>query len=283
MIYIVGSIGSGKSTLTKLLSEDMRTNSYYEDVNNGLIKNMLEEFYSAGAKSRKQVSAMLQVAFLTFRYQQLKKAIKERNSVLDSSLLSDYILATNLYNRGEMDEASYNVYLTLNQEMQSNVNGNQFNGYPDLVVFLDISKEHELEEIEHRGRKIETVDPKLVGYYHSVNKAYKNWYKGFYQSKVIRIDRDKLDFVNNPEDKNTVLDVIEQELVNLGKLSREDFAVIKNDRNTSIAEDWKCPLRSSYIDLYVDNKLPLQEFHKLMLQLNDEVNTKIKEGKTIGL
>lgn len=283
MIYIVGSIGSGKSTLTKLLSDDMRTKSYYEDVNNGLIKNMLEEFYSAGAKSRKQVSAMLQVAFLTFRYQQLKKALKERNSVLDSSLLSDYILATNLYNRGEMDEASYNVYLTLNQEMQSNVNGSQFNGYPDLVVFLDISKEHEIEEIKHRGRKIETVDPKLVDYYHSVNKAYKDWYKGFYQSKVIRIDRDKLDFVNNSEDKNTVLNLIEQELVNLGKLSRAEFVIIKNIRNTSIAEDWKCPIRNNYIDLYADNKLPLQEFHKLMLQLNNEVDTKVKEGTINGL
>lgn len=97
IIYVIGSISAGKSSLTEILAKDLNSTPYYEDVNNGLIKGMLEHFYSAGAESRKQVSAMLQVAFLTVRYQQLKKAIVEENAVLDSNLVSDYILARNIY------------------------------------------------------------------------------------------------------------------------------------------------------------------------------------------
>ena len=236
IIYVIGSISAGKSSLTEILAKDLNSTPYYEDVNNGLIKGMLEHFYSAGAESRKQVSAMLQVAFLTVRYQQLKKAIVEENAVLDSNLASDYILARNIYERGEMDEDAYNVYMTLNQEMQSNVNGSPFNGFPDLVVYIDIDEEAEIDSIQSRGRKMEDVrkDPKLVDYYHSVNRAYKRWYNGFYQAPVVRIDCSQYDFVNNLSDRNTVLNMIEQKLVDLGKLTQDEFDKIKAKRNKEV-------------------------------------------------
>lgn len=235
MIYVIGSIGSGKTSLTKALSDDMGTNPYYEDVNNGLIKGMLQEFYSAGKESRKRISAMLQVAFLTVRFQQLRKALVERNSILDSNLLSDYIMATNLFKRSEMDEASYNVYLTLNQEMQEEVDGHPFASKPDLVVYLSIDPEHEIEEIQKRGRGMEDIrkDPKLVDYYHSVNQAFHNWYNGYYQSRVVKIDRDHLDFVNDPNDRNNVLDMIEKELISLGQLTEEEYQGIVNRRKNA--------------------------------------------------
>ncbi len=65
IIYIIGSISAGKSTLSEMLAKDLGSEFYLEDVNNGLIKNMLEHFYSAGAESRQQVSAMLQSGILS--------------------------------------------------------------------------------------------------------------------------------------------------------------------------------------------------------------------------
>lgn len=230
MIYVLGSIAAGKTSLTQLLAKDMRVPAYYEDINNGLIKNMLSHFYSAGAESRKQVSAMLQVAFLTVRYQQLKKAITQKNAILDSNLLSDCIMATNLYRRGEMDEASYNVYLTLNQEMVSNVNGSPFKGAPDLVIYISIDPDHEIEEIKQRGREIENEDMD-VDYYHSVNKVYKDWSKGYYDAPMVTIDREKYDFVNNHDDQVKVLDMIENALVEFGHLSSSELQQIRSTRN----------------------------------------------------
>ena len=144
IIYIIGSISAGKSTLSEMLAKDLGSEFYLEDVNNGLIKNMLEHFYSAGAESRQQVSAMLQVGFLVVRYMQLKKALVQKNAVLDSNILSDGIMANLIHERGEMDDASFNIYMTLNQEMQSNVNGSPWNGFPDLIVYIDIDSDHEI-------------------------------------------------------------------------------------------------------------------------------------------
>lgn len=227
MIYIIGSIGAGKSSLTELLAKDLNVPYYLESVDNGLIKGMLRKFYSAGKESRSQVSAMLQVAFLTVRYQQLKQAIVEPNAVLDSNLLSDHILARNLYDRGEMDKEAYNVYLTLNQEMQSNVNGSPWNGFPDLIVYIDIDPEHEIEMIQSRSRDMEDIrkDIGLIDYYRSVNDAYTRWYNGFTQAPVIRIDREKYDFVNNKDDQKQVLIDIKNKLYELGKLDNKEKSI----------------------------------------------------------
>jgi deoxyadenosine/deoxycytidine kinase len=227
LIYIIGSIGAGKSSLTELLAKDLNVPYYLESVDNGLIKGMLRKFYSAGKESRSQVSAMLQVAFLTVRYQQLKQAIAEPNAVLDSNLLSDHILARNLYDRGEMDKEAYNVYLTLNQEMQSNVNGSPWNGFPDLIVYIDIDPEHEIEMIQSRSRDMEDIrkDAGLIDYYRSVNDAYTRWYNGFTQAPVIRIDREKYDFVNNKDDQKQVLIDIKNKLYELGKLDNKEISI----------------------------------------------------------
>lgn len=119
MIYILGSISAGKTSLTRLLSADMGTTGYYEDVEgNGMITNLLTKFYKAGADSRKRTGAILQIAFLTVRYQQLKKAVMQENAVMDSSLESDFIMASQLHKNGEIDDVDFNIYITLSQEMQ---------------------------------------------------------------------------------------------------------------------------------------------------------------------
>lgn len=235
MIYIIGSISAGKTTLTKMLAGELGTPYYLEDIDNGLVSNMWQTFYQAGAESRKQVSAMLQVAFLTVRYKQLKKAVTQRNALLDSNLLSDYLMASNLYRRGEMDESSYNVYLALNNEMQSNVNGTPDTAYPDLIIYLDIDPQHEIEEIQSRGREMEDVnkDSGLVDYYNSVNKTYKDWYQGHPQAQVLRIDRDIYDFVNSESDRNTVFDLIEEKMGQIGLLNPDEVLELKGKREVT--------------------------------------------------
>lgn len=240
MIYILGSIGAGKTSLTRLLSEDLGTPAYYEDIEgNGMIANMLQKFYDAGAESRKTTGTILQIAFLTFRYQQLKKAIMQENAVMDSSLESDFVMASQLHQNGEIDDADFNIYVTLSQEMQANVNGSPWNGLPDLAIYLQIDPEHEIEEIQGRGRAMEDIrnKPELVAYYHRVNQAYRDWAKGYTRSTLLTIDRDALDFVNNAQDRNTVLDAIEQKLVDLGKLAPARFEEIKARRALGVPKE----------------------------------------------
>lgn len=233
MIYIMGTIAAGKTSLAKILANDLQAPVYYEDVeNNGLILNMLEKFYSSGEKSRKSNGAILQIAFLTFRYQQLRQAITQQNAVMDSSLESDFVMASQLHDHGEIGEEDFNVYVTLSQEMQANVNGIPWNGLPDLVIYLKIDSDHAINEIQKRGRNMENTkrEPGLIDYYHRVHHAYEKWANGYPPTLLLTIDREKYDYVNNQKDQNAVLDLIENKLKDIGKLSPKSLEKIKQSR-----------------------------------------------------
>jgi len=113
VIYINAPIGVGKSTLTKYLSGSLGTHAFYESVED---MPMLKEFYSNGDKSRSNLSFELQIAFLNYRFAQLRQGLYlqehdgEVNTVYDSSLLSDGIMCGNLYKRGEMSGVLYYLY-----------------------------------------------------------------------------------------------------------------------------------------------------------------------------
>ncbi|AYW48056.1 deoxynucleoside kinase [Tetragenococcus osmophilus] len=233
MIYIMGTIAAGKTSLAKILANDLQAPVYYEDVeNNGLILNMLEKFYSSGEKSRKSNGVILQIAFLAFRYQQLRQAITQQNAVMDSSLESDFVMASQLHDHGEIGEEDFNVYVTLSQEMQANVNGIPWNGLPDLVIYLKIDSDHAINEIQKRGREMESTkrEPGLTDYYHRVHHAYEKWANGYPPTLLLTIDREKYDYVNNQKDQEIVLDLIETKLKDIGKLSPKSLEKIKQSR-----------------------------------------------------
>lgn len=195
---------------------------------------LLQDFYNDGKMSRELKSFAVQIEFLDYRYEQLMEGIflKQEgmnNTVYDSSLISDGIMSHNLYNRGEFPERLYKDYLRLNNIMQKNVAGHPFLG-PDLIIYLDAPFEMMLAHIKKRGREMETTDPKLKEYYHSVWKIYKEWFHSYGSSPVLRIDMNGKDFVNNKQDRNSILNQIEKELVSLGKLSPDKYEEIRKKR-----------------------------------------------------
>lgn len=227
MLYINAPIAGGKSSLTRYLSDDLDSTAYYEEVDN---MPMLDKFYSSGEESRLQLAFPLQIAFLNYRYGQLRKAITERNSVLDSSLLSDSLMAFNLHKRNEFPDVEYDLYVALLQNMQANVSGHPFTGYPDLIVYLDMPFDLMLEHIKKRGRDMEVIDEDKRAYYYGVWETYNHWAKSYSQSPVVTIDMTKYDFVENMEDRYKVLDIIESRMVELNLLTKKEFNLLKETR-----------------------------------------------------
>lgn len=220
MIYIQGPIGSGKTSLARLLSADLKTHCYLEDP--GKIPG-LKNFYNNGKISRELQSFVVQIEFLSFRYQQhldglYRQQEGERNIIYDSSLDSDSLMAKNLYNRGEFPEQLYKDYVKLNQVMQTNIGGHPFHG-PDMVIFLDLPFELMLKHISKRGRKMETTDQKLIEYYKSVWDIYQAWYLTHGSTPVIRVDLGKYDYVNSKNDLKIVLNQIESSMQEYGLLN----------------------------------------------------------------
>ncbi len=226
IINVVAPFGTGKSSLVSLLSQDIDAKPYFETVNDSII---LPKYYAGGEESRKQLSFALQVEFLNKRFKMLKSANKQDLAILDSDLIADSVCYKVIHDRGETSKAEYELYLDLLQNMlMSAIDGS--NGYyPALYVYLDIDKKKEVENIVKRGSEMELKDD-LIDYYYSINQGFKDWYKGYGQSPVFRIDCTNLDFVNDANDQKYVLDTIEQELVDLGLKSKDWLSKIKDRR-----------------------------------------------------
>lgn len=226
IINVVAPFGTGKSSLVSLLSQDIKAKPYFETVNDSII---LPKYYAGGKESRKQLSFALQVEFLNKRFKMLKSANRQKMAVVDSDLIADSVCYKVIHDRGETSDAEYKLYLDLLQNMLMSAIEDSNGYYPALFVYLDIDKEKEVENILKRGREMELSD-NLIEYYYSINQGFKDWYKGYSQSPVLKIDCTNLDFVNNADDQNYVLDTIEQKLVDLGLKSRNWLDKIRDKR-----------------------------------------------------
>ena len=74
-----------------------------------------------------------------------------------------------------------------------------------------------LKRIKKRGRSFEQIenDPSLYEYYHELNKRYVAWFDNYDQSAKIKIDGDKYDFVENPEARQKVIQLIDEKIATI--------------------------------------------------------------------
>ena len=184
-ISIAGNIGSGKSSLTKMIAKEFGWKPYFESVQNN---PYLPDFY----KDMKRWSFQLQVYFLSHRFNAHKKIIESKKSVIqDRSIYEDVeIFARNLYLMGRMEKRDYGNYRSLFYEMVSYLKA------PDLIVYLKADVKTLLNQIRQRGRNFERSIEKK--YLERLNRSYETWIKNYKQGKLLIIESDDLDFVNDP-------------------------------------------------------------------------------------
>lgn len=151
-IGIAGTIGVGKSTMTKALAEALNFESVFEEVKGN---PYLDLFY----KDMKRYGAIMQVWLLNHRYRQHKEFVSRiamgrcRGVVQDRTIWEDTIFARMLYEHPDrlISQLDYNTYMDLfdNMVLRDLV-------YPQLMIYLDCRPETALERINARGRNIET-------------------------------------------------------------------------------------------------------------------------------
>ncbi|MGE4232325.1 MAG: deoxynucleoside kinase [Bacteriovoracia bacterium] len=190
-LTIVGNIGAGKTTLTKMLSEAHGWEAHFEAVTNN---PYLEDFY----KNMSRWSFPIQIFFLNSRYQTHQKISKgTRSAIQDRSIYEDaHIFARNLYESGFMEKRDYFNYLDIYNELVGHLNS------PDLMVYLRKSLPKLKENVAKRGRDYEAdISEKYLS---DLNRYYDEWIEKYKEGKVLVIDSDNLDFVNNQEDFNNI-------------------------------------------------------------------------------
>jgi deoxyadenosine/deoxycytidine kinase len=201
-IAIAGNIGAGKTSLTELLNKHYGWEALYEDV----VKNpYLDDFYA----EMERWSFNLQIYFLNSRFRQLLDIQKNGNDVVqDRSIYEDaYIFAPNLHAMGLMTHRDFSNYAAVFELMESMVKG------PDLMIYLRSSIPNLVEQIHKRGREYENSIS--IEYLSRLNERYEAWVHNYDKGKLLIIDVDELNFVDNKEDLGTVIEKIDAELSGL--------------------------------------------------------------------
>ena len=198
-IAVAGNIGAGKTTLTRLLAKHFKWEPHFEDV---VDNPYLDDFYH----QMERWSFNLQIYFLNSRFRQVLQ-IREsgKNIIQDRTIYEDaHIFAPNLHAMGLMANRDYNNYTSLFELMESLV------GAPDLLIYLRSSIPNLVSQIHKRGRDYENSIS--IDYLSRLNERYEAWIQTYNKGKLVIIDVDNIDFVNNPEDLGMIINRIDAEL-----------------------------------------------------------------------
>ncbi|WP_019947969.1 deoxynucleoside kinase [Hymenobacter aerophilus] len=204
-IAIVGNIGAGKTTLSNKLAHHFNWEVFLEDVDHN---PYLKDFYD----DMPRWAFHLQVYFLNSRFRQTQqiKQLQQTNKgiIQDRTIYEDaHIFAANLSQSGLMSERDYQNYLGLFNSMISMVDP------PDLLLYLRADLPKLVQQIERRGRGYENNIK--IDYLKHLNEHYEEWIAGYDQGKLLIVDVNNLDYVNNPEDLSVVIDKINSTLFGL--------------------------------------------------------------------
>ncbi len=202
-IGIAGNIGSGKTTLTRMLAEHYGWTPKYESVT---YNPYLEDYY----KDIPRWSYNLETYFLAQRFRDLLEISKSDDVIIqDRTILEGVeIFVANNLELGNLSQRDYDTYMLLYKLMMSLVRP------PDLLIYLRASVPHLVARIQKRGRDYEqTISLEYLG---GLNRRYEEWI-GSYTGNLLIIDTDNLDFENNPEDFEAITDKIDSRLYGLFK------------------------------------------------------------------
>ncbi|TCO11039.1 deoxynucleoside kinase [Natronoflexus pectinivorans] len=195
-IAIAGNIGSGKTSLATLLAKHYGWEAHYEEVDEN---PYLADFY----EDMKRWSFNLQVYFLNSRFSQIVKIRQSPETVVqDRTIYEDaYIFATNLHEMGLMSNRDYNNYLSLFELMTGLIQP------PDLLIYLRATVPTLVRQIEKRGRPYE--ESIRLDYLKKLNEKYERWILNYNSGKILTINVDETDFINENTALSAVFDKVD--------------------------------------------------------------------------
>jgi deoxyadenosine/deoxycytidine kinase len=198
-VAVAGNIGSGKSSLTRLLSQRFGWKPYFESVEDN---PYLGDFYA----DMKRWSFNLQVYFLSNRFRSHKAITQGPESVvLDRVIYEDAeIFARNLYEIGNMQERDYKNYVALYEVMTEYLHP------PDLLIYLRANVETLMKQVALRGRDFEQSIKR--DYLEQLNRHYESWVRRYRLGPLLVVESDSLDFVSRGTDLEVIVGMIQTKL-----------------------------------------------------------------------
>ena len=201
-IAIAGNIGSGKSTLTKMLAKHYGWEPRYEAVEHN---PYLEDYY----RDIHRWSFNLEVYFLKERFRDLLAIAEADHTIIQDRTIYEgvYVFMQNNKAMGNLSERDYQTYMELFEQMMSMVR------VPDLMIYLRASVPHLVGNIQKRGREYEQTIQ--LDYLRNLNERYEDFIYNKYPGQVMTIEKDGLEFLNRSKDFAQIVDRIDRTLFGL--------------------------------------------------------------------
>ena len=200
-VAIAGNIGSGKTTLTKMLAAHYGWTPKFEPVD---FNPYLADYY----EDMERWSFNLQIYFLNKRFKDILDISKSDKVIIqDRTIYEDArIFARNLHDMGLMSTRDFENYTDLFDLMMSLV------GLPDLMIYLRSSIPNLIAQIQKRGREYEKSI--RIDYLTGLNEKYEDWISD-YKGNLLIVDADNIKFGNKPEDFELITNMIDAKLYGL--------------------------------------------------------------------
>ncbi|MDR0954380.1 MAG: deoxynucleoside kinase [Rikenellaceae bacterium] len=197
-IAIAGNIGSGKTSLTEILTQEFGFVANYEDDNNPYIGDFYEDM--------NRWSFNLQVYFLGRRLHQMLAMLRSNaNIVQDRTVYEDaHIFARNLHESGLMTTRDFQTYMQIFDLSSGLIQ------QPDLLIYLRASVPTLISQIQRRGRSYEMSISEE--YLRRLNERYNDWIEHHYPGEVLVIDVDRDDFILSPASRERIVAEVRQRI-----------------------------------------------------------------------
>jgi deoxyadenosine/deoxycytidine kinase len=201
-IAVAGNIGSGKSTLTRMLARHYRWEARYESVDDN---PYLEDYY----RDIHRWSFNLEVYFLKERFRDLLAIQQADHTIIQDRTIFEgvYVFMENNRDLGNLSQRDYDTYMELFNQLMT------LTRLPDLMIYLRASVPHLVGNIQNRGREYELT--MSLDYLENLNRRYDEFIFNRYKGRVMVIDKDPLDFEHRPADFASIIDRIDQNLFGL--------------------------------------------------------------------
>ena len=195
-IAVAGNIGSGKSTLTRMLARHYKWEARFESVDHN---PYLEDYY----RDIRRWSFNLEVYFLKERFRDLIAIQQSDRTVIQDRTIFEgvYVFMQNNHDLGNLSDRDYDTYMELFEQMMQIVR------LPDLMIYLRASVPHLVGNIQKRGRDYEQT--MQLEYLENLNRRYDQFIFDHYKGRVMVIDKDALDFEHRPKDFAQIVDRID--------------------------------------------------------------------------
>jgi deoxyadenosine/deoxycytidine kinase len=192
-IAIEGTIGAGKTSLAGMLSAEFNARLILEQFEDN---DFLPKFY----KDPSKYAFPLELSFLASRFQQLKNELSV-NDLFKSFTISDYFINKSLiFARQTLQDDEYALYAKLFNIINLSL------PKPDLLVYLYLSVDRLKSNIVKRGRPYEQEIEH--SYLSKIQGGYFDYIRQQSDSRILIIDTNEIDFVNNVDHYQLIKSII---------------------------------------------------------------------------